>query len=363
MTKDYYDILGVSKNASKDEIKKAYKKLAKKYHPDLNKHDKDTETKFKEVNEAYSVLSDDKAKAQYDRFGTVGDDYGSSAGGSGFGGFEGFGDFGGFEDIFDSIFGGGRSGFGGFGGSRRRSVNQGESLQMNIEITYADVINGLEKEINYTHYATCDFCNGTGAESKDDIKTCQNCHGTGQERVTKRTPFGMFQTNRVCSHCGGTGKTIEKVCKKCHGEGRISKDEKLKIKIPKGFFNAKLRYKGKGNAPSGEGISGDLFINVILQEDQKYERKGLDLYMDQEILFTKMILGGKIEIDTLHGKKELKIKQNMPFDALMRVKGYGLIDLDGRKGDLYVSFDIKNPKLSKKHQKYIEEIEKSHQKK
>lgn len=359
MAKDYYDILGISKDASKDDIKKAYKKMAKKYHPDLNKEDPKADEKFKEANEAFSVLSDDKARSQYDRFGTVGDDYGSSNGGAGFGGFggAGFGDFG-FEDIFDSIFGG-RSGFGGF--SRRSQQRQeavGESLEMGYEITMEEVISGIQKEFTYKHYVECDHCHGSGAESSKDVKTCDVCHGSGQETVQKRTPFGIFQSTGICHKCGGSGKIITKLCHRCDGEGRILKKETITANIPKGFFNAKLRYSGKGNYPRTKGIAGDLFINIRLKEHKDYRRDGVNLYRSVPILFTKFIIGGEFEINTLHGKKTIKIKPGMPFDSTIRIKDYGLIDMHSKTGDLYIDFDVQNPKLSRKFNKYMEEIDK-----
>lgn len=357
MTKDYYETLGISKDASKEDIKKAYKKLAKKYHPDLNKDDPKAGDKFKEINEAFSVLSDDKAKSQYDRYGTVGDDYGSS--GSGFEGFGGgFSGFSGFEDIFDSIFGG-NSGFGNFSRrSRQQRQAVGESLEIDYEITMEEVISGVKKDFSYKHYDECDHCHGSGADSSSDIKTCDVCHGSGQETVQKRTPFGIFQSTGVCHKCGGIGKIITKVCHKCDGEGRILKKESITVNIPKGFFNAKLRYSGKGNYPREKGVAGDLYINVKLKEHSDYRREGVDLYKKVPILFTKFIIGGDIEIETLHGKKEIKIKPGMPFDATFRIRDAGLIDMNSRTGDLYVNFDVQNPKLSFKFNKYIEEIDK-----
>jgi len=356
MAKDYYETLGISKESSKDDIKKAYKKLAKKYHPDLNKDDPKADGKFKEINEAFSVLSDEKSKSQYDRYGTVGDDYGNS-GSSGFG--EGFsGGFNGFEDIFDSIFGGG-SGFGNFSRkSRQPRQAVGESLEIDYEISMEDVISGVKKDFTYKHYDECDNCHGSGADTKDDVKTCDVCHGSGQETVQRRTPFGVFQSTGVCHKCGGSGKIITKLCHKCDGEGRVLKKEDIAVNIPKGFFNAKLRYSGKGNYPRSKGIAGDLYINVRLKKHADYKKEGIDLYKKVPILFTKFILGGNVEVNTLHGKKEIKIKSGMPFDATFRIKDAGLIDMNSRTGDLYVNFDIQNPKLSSKFNKYIEEIDK-----
>lgn len=344
--RDYYEVLGLSKGASKDEIKRAFRKLAAKYHPDVNK-DADAEEKFKEIQEAYSVLSDDQKKSQYDQFGHSAFSGGGGAGG--FGGFEGF-DFG---DIFGDIFGGG---FGGFGGrSNPNAPRQGRDLQQRIVLTFEEAVFGTKKEIKVSHNETCDHCNGSGAETPKDLHTCATCGGSGTETVVQNTMLGRIQTQRSCSTCQGRGKTITKKCHKCHGNGTVHVDATIEINIPAGVDNGQqMRVSGQGEAGQNGGPAGDLYLVFDVKAHEFFERDGNDIYCEIPVTFGQATLGSTIEVPTLTGKGELKIPAGTPTGKqfLWRNKG-----IAGR-GHQYVTINVIVPKnLNKKQVALLEEFE------
>jgi molecular chaperone DnaJ len=356
MGKDYYKTLGVDKNASKEEIKKAYKKLAKKYHPDLNKDDPEAENKFKEINEAVSVLGDDKKRQQYDQFGADSFKNGASSGfrssGFDFNDFasnSGFSDFG---DIFEQFFGGRSS------RRTRRQQYRGNDLLYQMEIELEEAAFGTKKTIHYNRKEKCAECNGEGGTG---IKKCNTCHGSGRVTQARRTPFGMFQTTGTCPECNGTGKIIENVCKKCHGAGIKNKKKTLQVDIPKGIDSgSRLRLKGEGDAAPKGGIAGDLYIQIFVKEHEYFKRRDYDILLDVPISFTQATLGSKIEVPTLYGKAMLKIPSGTQPGTIFKMKDKGIKHMNGvYHGDQLVKVKVKVPeKLSKKEKKIIEELRK-----
>lgn len=327
--KDYYDLLGVEKTASENDIKKAYRKLAMKYHPDKfsnasEKEKKEAEEKFKEVNEAYQVLSDPDKRAKYDRFGHAAFENGG-AGAGGFGGFSGgFEGFGNAEDIFSSFFGGG-GGFSGFGGGRQRGPEPGADLRVDVTLTLEEVAKGVEKEINYRRQAKCKTCNGTGAEPGSNLKTCDKCNGTGKIKVTQRTVFGNFQSVEECDKCKGKGKIPEKKCKSCNGTGLERETVKKTVKIPIGIEDGqRLRLSGMGDASTEGGPNGDLYIFIHVKEHDFFVRHSDDIICEIPITFAKAALGGEIDIPTLKGKKSIKIPAGTQNGKVFRLKGEGI---------------------------------------
>jgi molecular chaperone DnaJ len=349
MAKDYYKILGVDKNASKEEIKRAYKKLAKKHHPDLNK-DAGASEKFKEINEAASVLADENKRQQYDQFGTA-------EGFQGFGGFGNF-DFGGFnfDDIFNMFTGGG------FTSRRKRSGSaRGSDLRYDLNIDLEEAVFGVEKEIVVPRLVKCDKCSGKGAEHSTDIGSCDECNGTGYVQKTTRTPFGIFQQSGPCRKCGGEGKVVKNPCNVCDGSGRLHKNTKIKIKIPEGVrTGTQLRVEGEGETGVRGGPSGDLYVFLNVNPHDLFERRGNDLFIDVPIAFTTAALGGEIEVPTLDGKKaKLKIPSGTQTDTLFRLKGKGIPNLRGfGTGDQKVRVVVQVPKsLNKKQKQMLKEFE------
>lgn len=347
--KDYYDLLGVEKTASENDIKKAYRKLAMKYHPDKfsnasEKEKKEAEEKFKEVNEAYQVLSDADKRAKYDRFGHAAFENGG-AGAGGFGGFGGgFEGFGSAEDIFSSFFGGG-GGFGGFGGGRQRGPEPGADLRVDVTVTLEEVAKGVEKEINYRRQAKCKNCNGTGAEPGSNLKTCDKCNGTGKIKVTQRTVFGNFQSVEECDKCKGKGKIPEKKCKSCNGTGLERETVKKTVKIPIGIEDGqRLRLSGMGDASTEGGPNGDLYIFIHVKEHDFFVRHGDDIICEIPITFAKAALGGEIDIPTLKGKKSIKIPAGTQNGKVFRLKGEGINNPRGYvPGDQLVKIIIEVP--------------------
>ncbi len=347
--KDYYDLLGVEKTASENDIKKAYRKLAMKYHPDKfsnasEKEKKEAEEKFKEVNEAYQVLSDPDKRAKYDRFGHAAFENGG-AGAGGFGGFSGgFEGFGNAEDIFSSFFGGG-GGFGGFGGGRQRGPEPGADLRVDVTLTLEEVAKGVEKEINYRRQAKCKTCNGTGAEPGSNLKTCDKCNGTGKIKVTQRTVFGNFQSVEECDKCKGKGKIPEKKCKSCNGTGLERETVKKTVKIPIGIEDGqRLRLSGMGDASTEGGPNGDLYIFIHVKEHDFFVRHGDDIICEIPITFAKAALGGEIDIPTLKGKKSIKIPAGTQNGKVFRLKGEGINNPRGYvPGDQLVKIIIEVP--------------------
>lgn len=356
MAKDYYSTLGVDKNASKDEIRKAYKKLAKKYHPDLNKDQPDAAEKFKEINEAATVLEDDKKRQQYDQFGETGEGFSGYEGfgqGGGFGGFDDFfsgGEFG-FDDIFDAFFGGGRR--------RSRTRHRGSDLRYELGITLEEAADGVKKNIKVPRYEQCSDCGGSGAESSSDIKTCGECGGSGYVRRTQRTPFGIFSTTSACKKCRGEGRTIDKPCKTCEGEGRVENTTTIEVDVPSGVENGtNLRISGQGEAGEKGAPPGDLYIHIQIKEHDTFERKGNDLYTEVPISFVQATLGDEIEVPTLKGKAKMTIPAGTQTHKVFRLKAKGMPGLYGSgSGDELVRVIVKTPtKLSKKQKQLLEEF-------
>ncbi|MBN1645104.1 molecular chaperone DnaJ [Candidatus Woesearchaeota archaeon] len=358
LTKDYYDILGVSKDASKEEIKKAYKRLAKKYHPDLNKSSNAAE-KFKEISEAAAVLGDDQKRQQYDQFGSA--DFGP-------GGFD-FRKAGGFDfgSIFDEIFAGfSGHGFDIFGGNRRRGPRRGRDVLYDVSITLEEAAFGTKKEIEIDSYVECNKCNGTGAKRKSDIINCPECNGTGTVRHARRTPFGMFATQSTCRKCQGTGEFIENPCPECDGEGRIEKEISFEIKIPSGVdTGTRLRVEGKGEAGEKGASNGDLYVNIHVKKHKYFERKGNDVYVHVPIPFATAALGGEAEVPTIKGKATIKIPSGTQGGKVFRLREKGIPDLHGYgKGDENIIVQIDVPKkLSKKQKELLKEFSGSTKKK
>ncbi len=366
--RDYYEVLGISKGASDDEIKKAYRKAAMKYHPDKfsnasDKEKKDAEDKFKEVNEAYQVLSDSQKKAQYDQFGHAAFEQGAG----GFGGGAGFGGAGGFEDIFSSFFGGGGAGFGGFGsgfgGSSRRSyVEPGRDLRYQVEITLEEAATGVEKTIKYKRNGKCPSCNGSGAEAGSSMKTCPKCNGRGYVEVTQRTILGNMVSQSECSECHGKGKIPEKKCKTCGGTGITKETVEKKIKIPAGIEDGqKLRLDGMGEASENGGPNGDLYIVIRVKDHAIFERRGMDIYCEIPIKFTTAALGGEVEIPTLKGKKNMKIPAGTQTGKMFRMRGEGIQALRGSMvGDEIIQVVVETPiDLNENQQKLLRAFEDS----
>lgn len=349
--KDYYEILGIPKGASKDDIKKAYKQLAKKYHPDITK-DKSTEEKFKEVSEAYAVLSDDQKRAQYDQFGHDRFDQRFSQEDIfrdfDFNIFRDFGS-GGFDSIFDILFG--RSG----GRAKRR----GAHLRYDLAISFEEAAFGTIKEIEFPGHSICKSCDGTGAED-NSFENCITCNGSGQISRTMRTPFGVIQQAMTCNECKGEGKTIKKHCKTCKGQGILEKIKKVEIKIPAGIDNGdQIGIAGEGEI-SDDNIPGDLYVIIHVRPHQSFEREGVDLYLDVPISYSKVALGSTIEIPTLEKKVELKIPPGTQSHTVFRLRKQGIKRLRGLgKGDLYAKIIIDIPKkLSRKQKNLLKELEK-----
>ena len=319
--RDYYEVLGVSKTATQDELKKAYRKLARKYHPDLNKDNEEAAEKFKECNEAYSVLSDDQKRAQYDQFGHAAFENGGMGGGGGFGGAGGFGGFGGsgMEDIFDMFFGG----QGGRGGNRAKSGPQrGADLRFDLEITFEEAAFGLEKEINLYRDETCDHCHGEGAEPGSKVESCPECNGTGYVRFTQNTMFGQMVNERPCSRCKGEGKIISEPCKECRGKGTVKRNKKLKVKIPAGVDNgSRLRVSGEGEAGAKGGPSGDLYVYLYVKPHKFFERDGTTVLCEVPINIVQATLGADIKVPTLDGQVTMKVPEGTQPGKILRLKG------------------------------------------
>ncbi len=359
--RDYYEVLGLKKGASDDEIKKAFRKLAMKYHPDKNPGDKSAEEKFKEVNEAYAVLSDPEKKEKYDRFGHAGVDPNSGFGG----GAGGFGGFGGFEDIFD-MFGGAFSGFGGFGGgggsSRRNGPRKGSDLQKAITIDFTEAAFGAKKQIRINKYVKCKTCGGTGAAPGTSKKKCPKCGGTGEIRTAQRTPLGTFQSVSPCPDCNGTGEINETPCRDCGGTGKVRDNVTISINIPAGVDNdSVIPIKGQGEPGINGGPDGDLYIVINVKPHKLFERRGQDLWLEIPITFNQAALGDEIVVPTLDGKVSYKVPAGTQSGTVFRLKGKGIKNVrSSKKGDLYVKVVLEIPtKLSSKQKKAIEAMGKA----
>ncbi len=365
--RDFYEVLGIAKGASDTEIKKAYRKAAMKYHPDKfsganESEKKEAEDKFKEINEAYQILSDENKRAQYDRFGHAAFENGGGAGAGGFGGFSG-----GFEDlgdIFGSFFGGngGFGGFGGFGNSRQRGPEAGEDLRYNLELTLEEAAKGVEKTLKYKRTGTCKTCHGTGAQEGSKMNKCSKCNGTGTIHVTQRTVFGNFQTAQECDVCHGKGEIPEKKCKKCHGTGIDTETVEKTIKIPAGIDDGqKLRLSGMGNASTEGGPNGDLYVYITVKQHPFFERNGVDIICNVPITFAQAALGGDIEIPTLNGKKTIKVPAGTQNDKMFRLKGEGIKNpRSPYTGDQIVRIKIEVPvNLNSEQQELLKKFDES----
>lgn len=357
---DYYETLGVDRDTSKDEIKKAYRKLAMQYHPDRNK-EPEAEEKFKKISEAYAVLSDDEKRAQYDRFGHAGisgqysyEDIFRNANFEDIFKEAGFG-FGGFEDIFNHFFGGG---FGGGGFGRTRRVERGSDLEYRLNITLEEVAAGANKDINIKKRVKCEECNGTGAEDESSRKTCTDCGGAGQVRKESGNMFARFVQVVPCNKCRGTGTIIEKPCKECQGTGSVFSEKTISVNIPAGVRSGTvLRVAGEGEY--GRDASGDLYVLINVQPHDTFQREGDNIIVDIPVNIVQASLGTKMEVPTLNGNKKVKIEPGTQSGEMIRLKGDGIFHLEGRgKGDEYVRVQVQTPqKLSKKAKKLLEELE------
>jgi len=352
--RDYYEVLGVAKTASEDEIKKAYRNLAKKYHPDVSKETNSAE-KFKEVQEAYEVLSDPSKREQYNQFGHQGANFG---GGSGFEGFN-FGGFGGFEDILSSMFGGGST-------SRSRGKNnRGSDLRTGITISFEEAAFGVEKEISINKHDTCSACSGLGAESKSDISVCPTCRGRGRVIVEQNTIFGRIQSETSCSTCSGTGEIIKNKCKVCGGDGRVKKISKIKIKIPSGIDNGQgFKLSGYGEAGRKGGSQGDLYVNVTVKPHEFFVRDGLNIFVDMPITFSQAALGDNVEIPTLTGNVSLKIPAGTQSGTKFKLANKGIYNAKtARQGSQYVSVNIITPtRLTNDQKELFKKLSKTNEK-
>ncbi|HUJ73485.1 MAG TPA: molecular chaperone DnaJ [bacterium] len=346
-TRDYYEILGVPRTASDEELKKAYRQLALKFHPDRNPNNKESEAKFKEASEAYAVLSDKTKRAQYDQFGHV-----EGNGGMGGAGFDfnasGFGDI--FGDIFQDFFGGGASRGRGRGGAMR-----GQDLQYNMEISFEQAAFGHSTEINIPRMETCDTCGGLGAKSAKDIEVCPACHGTGQMRIQQ----GFFSVATTCSTCRGAGKHVRNPCARCHGEGRVRRTHKLRVTIPAGVDSgARLKLSGEGEHGVNGGPAGDLYIAINVQPHPFFQREDSDILCEVPVSFVQAALGAEIEVPTLEGKVELKVPPGTQSQRMFRLRGKGLAHLRGMgRGDQFVRVIVEIPSnLSEKQRELLREF-------
>ena len=334
--RDYYEVLGVDKNASADEIKKAYRSLAKKYHPDVNK-EPGAEEKFKEINEAYDTLSDDSKKARYDQFGFE-DPSAGFGGAGGFGGFGGAGGFGGFEDIINSFFGGGAS-------QRRGGPSKGSDIQKEMTITFEEAVYGCKKTIRLTVDVECTQCGGSGAYSKDDIKTCDKCGGSGYVLIRQQSIFGVTQSRSVCPKCHGKGKMVTKKCENCNGNGRVRKTKDVEIRIPAGMDEGMtLRMEGYGGSGIDGGPNGDLFITFHVLPHKNFVRDGMDITLTVPISFTQAALGDSIEVPTIDEPVLLKIPAGTQSETKFRLRGKGVKSPKSvGRGDQYVIVHVTTP--------------------
>lgn len=350
--RDYYEVLGIGKNATDAEIKSAYRKLAKKYHPDLNPGNKEAEEKFKEVNEANDVLSDPQKRQRYDQFGFAGVDPNyAAANGGGAGGFGG--GFGGVDlgDIFGDIFGGGfGGGFGGFGGgSSTRTANaprKGHDIQASVILTFEEAAHGCSKKITINRQETCPDCGGTGAAKGTSPETCPDCGGRGYVVTQQRTPFGVMQSQQPCSHCGGRGTIIRNPCKTCRGTGKTAARKSLEINIPAGIDDDQnIALRGQGDAGSNGGPAGDVIVHVTVKADPMFERDGYDVTIHVPITFSQAVLGDDVEVPTVDGRIVQHIPEGTQSGTKFRLRGQGIQYLNGRgRGDQYVIVDVEIPK-------------------
>ncbi len=359
--RDYYEVLGVTKSASDDEIKKAYRKKAKQYHPDLNPGDAEAEAKFKEANEAYEVLSDSQKKARYDQFGHAGVDpnYGAGGGGAygGYGSSAGF-DFGDLGDIFGSFFGGG------FGGGRQSNPNaprRGESVQTRVTVSFEEAAKGCSRTVDINRVESCPDCRGTGAKAGSSPKTCPDCQGRGYVNVQQRTPFGVISSQKACQRCQGKGKVVDNPCQNCRGSGRINKKVSVNINIPAGIDDRQMfTVSGAGHAGENGGPQGDLKVAVFVRPHAHFERDGYNVWLEQKVSFTQAALGDTLRIPTLDGDVKFDLPAGTQSEAVFNMRGKGIQILNGKgRGDQLVRIVVEIPKnLTQKQRELLMELEK-----
>ena len=348
MARDYYDILGVARSADPDEIKRAYRRMARKYHPDVNK-DPGAEDTFKEINRAYEVLSEPELRARYDRFGEAG------VGGAAAGGFQDFGDMGGFADIFESFF----SNFPGGGASqsaRRRGPTRGDDLRLDLNLDFREAVFGGEKEIKIGHLETCGSCSGSGAKPGTRPRTCGTCSGTGQVRRATRTPFGSFTQVSTCPTCGGTGEVIEDRCEVCGGRGQVQESKKLKISVPAGVDNGtRLRVSGEGDTGLRGGPAGDLYVYLFVREDPEFRRDGINILSELKISYLQAILGSKLQVNTVDGPVELDIPHGTQPGTVLTLQDRGVPRLGNpvSRGDQLITVQVDIPIRLKPEEKEL----------
>ncbi len=354
--RDFYEVLGLDRSATDDQIKKAYRQLAKKYHPDLNPGDKAAEEHFKEVNEAYAVLSDAEKKAKYDQFGHAGVDPNFGGGGFGGGGFGGFGgDFGDLGDLFSSFFGGGRR-------SNPNAPRKGSDAEVNVVISFEESAFGCEKEITLPRIEVCADCRGSGAKAGTQPTVCPACHGTGQITVQQRTAFGVMQTQRPCDRCRGKGKIIEQPCKTCAGKGAVRRSVKQRVKIPAGIDDGQtFVLRGAGNAGANGGPAGDLRVNVSVRPHAIFDRRGFDVWCDFPLTFAQAALGDEIVVPTLDGNVKYTVPEGVQPGDVFKLKGRGIQRINSNlRGDQYVRISLEVPRnLTSKQKEALREWEKS----
>lgn len=356
--RDYYEVLGVSKSASEDEIKKAYRQLAKKCHPDMNPGDKTAEAKFKEASEAYAVLSDPEKRKQYDQFGHAAFDQGAGGGGGGFD-FSNMGDMGDiFGDIFSDLFGG--------GGRTRRASNgpmKGANVRAGIRITFEEAVFGTEKELELNLKDECEKCHGTGAKPGSSPVTCSKCGGRGQVVYTQQSLFGMVRNVQTCPDCGGTGKIIKEKCPDCYGTGYISRRKKIQVSVPAGIDGGQsIRIRGKGEPGANGGERGDLLVEVAVSRHPIFQRQGFDIYSTAPMSFAQAALGGDVRISTVDGDVLYNVKPGTQTDTRIRLKGKGVPTLRNKaiRGDHYVTLVVQVPsKLTNEQKELLQKFDDS----
>ncbi|MDD3149541.1 MAG: molecular chaperone DnaJ [Candidatus Gastranaerophilales bacterium] len=348
MARDYYEVLGIEKNASADEIKRAFRKKARELHPDVNKA-QDAEEKFKELGQAYEVLSDTEKRSMYDRYG---EDGLKNAGFDTSGPFDfGFGDL---NDIFASFFGGGFT-----SSQRKRDPNapqRGSDLRLDLDITFEEAVFGTEKDVEIEHLENCDACSGSGIEKGHHPETCSTCRGAGRVQTSTQTILGSFTQVSTCPTCGGSGKVIKNPCKKCAGKGRVSSSKTINIKIPKGIDNHnKLRMSGEGDAGKNGGPAGDLYVIIYVKEHEKFQRDGTNIYTEEDITFSQAALGDEIEVETVDGLKILKIPNGIQSGTILSIKGVGIpfLSSTSRRGDQFIKINVETPTALNEEEKKL----------
>ena len=352
--RDFYEVLGLQKGASDEEIKKAFRKMAKQYHPDLHPGDAQAEQKFKEINEAYGVLSDPDKKSKYDRFGHAGVDpsYGAGGGGGGYGGFGGFdGDID-LGDIFGSFFGGG---MGGRSSRRQNAPQRGADREARVSITFEEAAFGCKKEVSVSRIEQCSSCSGSGAAKGTSPETCPTCNGSGTVRTQQRTPFGVFQSQTSCSNCGGKGKVIKNPCSSCNGSGFNRVSKKLNVNIPAGIADGQtVVLSGQGDAGRNGGQNGDVLVDVSIKKHAIFSREGTNIYCDVPITFSEAVLGATIDVPTLEGKVDYSIPEGTQTGTVFKLKGKGITEIRStRRGDLVFRVVVEVPKNLNKQQKEL----------